>query len=296
MRSGIFFKALANFQWDRLLTTDIISQAYLDGCYEVGHVYPDLCARSSCCVEAMAHSVASSASLSSGGRILGKEMTKLAVMQPYFLPYVGYWQLMAAAGTFVLYDNIQYTKKGWINRNRFLLNGRDAIFTIPVQNDSDYLDVAQRKVADAFNRGRLLNQLAASYRKAPFFEPGFFLISSIVNAEYQNLFEYIRHSIQLTADYLGITTPIVTSSTIGIDHSLRGESKVIAICANLGAGTYINAIGGQELYSKSRFEAQGITLKFLKTRPIAYRQFGDPFVPNLSVIDLMMFNPRDRYN
>lgn len=151
-------------------------------------------------------------------------------MQPYFMPYIGYWQLLAAVDALVIYDNIQYTKKGWINRNRFLLNGRDSYFTIPVKKNSEYLDVVQRAVADDFTGVRLLNQIAASYRKAPFFNTVFPLLTSIVKAEHHNLFEFIHHSIHLTADFLGITTPTVVSSTIAIDHSLHGEGKVIGLC------------------------------------------------------------------
>lgn len=211
-------------------------------------------------------------------------------MQPYFMPYIGYWQLMAAVDVFVLYDNIQHTKKGWINRNRFLVNGRDSLFTIPVRKDSEYLDVVQRAVADDFNRVKLLNQFEASYQKAPFFEAVFPLITSIIKSEHRNLFEYIRHSIRLTAEFLGIRTPVVISSTIAIDHSLRGEAKVIALCKAMRATTYINPVGGLELYGKPTFEAQGIELRFIKTRNITYRQFADPFVPNLSILDVMMFN------
>jgi hypothetical protein len=218
---------------------------------------------------------------------------RLAIMQPYFMPYIGYWQLLAAVDRFVLYDNIQYTKKGWINRNRFLLNGRDALFSIPLKKDAEYLDVVQRRVADDFNRDKLLNQFEAAYRKAPFFNDVFPLVSSIVMAEQRNLFEYIHHAIRLTASFLGIVTPIVISSSLTIDHSLRSEDKVIAICKAAGADTYINTIGGLELYSKPRFEVDGIALQFIKTRPISYRQFAETFVSNLSIIDVMMFNSKD---
>ena len=218
---------------------------------------------------------------------------RLGIMQPYFMPYIGYWQLLAMVDAFVLYDNIQYTKKGWVNRNRFLQNGKDALFTIPLKKDSDLLDVVKRSVADDFDRDKLLNQLDASYRKAPFFNTTFPLIASIIRAEHRNLFDYIHQSIRVTADFLSIKTPIVISSSIAIDHSLRGENKVIAICKAMGAGTYINAIGGQELYSKDAFATYGVTLEFVKTRPIWYQQGAGAFVANLSIIDVMMFNSKE---
>src|SRR6476469_7826367 len=100
---------------------------------------------------------------------------KLGIMQPYFMPYIGYWQLLAMVDSFVLYDNIQYTKKGWINRNRFLQNGKDALFTIPLKKDSDFREVRERSIADDFDGDKLLKQFEASYRKAPHFETVFSL-------------------------------------------------------------------------------------------------------------------------
>jgi hypothetical protein len=214
-------------------------------------------------------------------------------MQPYFLPYIGYWQLLAAVENFVVYDNIQYTKKGWINRNRFLQNGKDALFTIPLKKDSDLLDVVQRSLAESYDRDKLLNQLEGSYRKAPFFKEVFPVVTSIVKVEQENLFEYIHQSIRAIAQFLDLKTPMIISSSIGIDHSLRGEDKVLAICRAMGANYYINTSGGQELYSKASFEEQGIQLQFIKTRPIAYRQYGDAFVENLSIVDVMMFNSKE---
>jgi hypothetical protein len=223
---------------------------------------------------------------------LGAEM-RLGIMQPYFMPYIGYWQLLALVDEFVVYDNIQYTKKGWINRNRFLQKGEDALFTIPVKKGSDFLEIVKRSVADEFDRDKLINQLGASYQKAPFFETVFPVVTSIIRAEHRNLFDYVHHSIRVTAEFLGIKIPIIIASTVAIDHSLRGESKVIAICKALGATTYLNAIGGQALYSKSTFDKQGIALRFIKTRPICYQQYADPFVNNLSIIDVMMFNSKE---
>jgi hypothetical protein len=217
----------------------------------------------------------------------------VGIMQPYFLPYIGYWQLLAAVDRFVVYDNIQYAKKGWINRNRFLRNGADAFFTVPLKKGSDFLNVADRVIADDFDPRTVLNPLAAAYRKAPSFGDAFPVIEAIVSAAPRNLFEYLHHSITVTADYLGIRTPIVVSSTVPVDHALKGERKVLAICEALGATRYVNAIGGRELYAPASFAGQGIDLKFLQTRPISYRQYDEPFVPFLSIVDVMMFNSRD---
>ena len=217
----------------------------------------------------------------------------LGIMQPYFLPYIGYWQLLAAVDRFVVYDNIQYAKKGWINRNRFLRNGADAFFTVPLKKGSDFLNVADRAIADDFDPKTLLNPLEAAYRKAPFFGAVFPVIESIVTAAPSNLFEYLHHSIVVTANYLEIRTPIVVSSAVTIDHDLKADRKVLALCTALGATRYVNAIGGRELYSVPAFAGQGIELKFMQSRPIVYAQYSNPFVPGLSIVDVMMFNSRD---
>ena len=214
-------------------------------------------------------------------------------MQPYFLPYIGYWQLLAAVDRFVVYDNIQYTKKGWINRNRFLRNGADAFFTVPLKKGSDSLNVADRRVADDFDPAALLNPLASAYRKAPFFTTAFPLVEAIVTAAPRNLFEYLLHSLVTTAAFLEIPTPVVVSSAVAIDHDLKAERKVLALCQALGATRYLNAIGGRELYSVTAFADQGIDLKFIQSRPISYRQYDDAFVPGLSIVDVLMFNSKD---
>jgi len=219
---------------------------------------------------------------------------KLAIMQPYFLPYIGYFQLIAAVDSFVVYDNIKYTKKGWINRNRFLLNGKDAFFTLPLRKAPDDLDVVDRELTDSFNRTKLLNQFRGAYAKTPQFDAVFPLLQRIVSHEDNNLFGYIHHSIREVCAHIGIPTPIWVSSTIGINHDLKAQDKVLALCKACEAQTYINPIGGVELYSREDFTAQGVDLKFIKSRPFEYSQFGAKFVPWLSIVDVLMFNPIER--
>ena len=214
-------------------------------------------------------------------------------MQPYFFPYIGYFQLIAVVDMFIVYDNIKYTKKGWINRNRLLQNGKDVMFSLPLKIDSDYLDVCGRELAADFNRDKLLNQFKEAYRRAPYFAETFPLVEQIVRYEDTNLFHFLRHSIVKTCQHLGITTKIRISSDIAIDHNLKNQDKVLALCEAVGARTYVNAIGGMDLYSKETFQEKGIELKFIQSRPFDYPQFGDAFVPWLSIVDVMMFNPLD---
>jgi hypothetical protein len=216
---------------------------------------------------------------------------KLGVMQPYFLPYIGYFQLINAVDMFVVYDNIKYTKKGWINRNRMLVNETDKMFSLSLKKDSDFLDIVEREIAPDFNRSKLLNQFKGAYSCAPYFSEIFPLLEQIISYEDQNLFRFIHHSLISICKYLNINTEIRISSNIAIDHKLKNQNKVIAFCESLAANTYINAIGGIELYSQEQFQAKGIELKFIKSKPFEYKQFDNDFVPWLSIVDIMMFVP-----
>lgn len=215
-------------------------------------------------------------------------------MQPYFLPYVGYFQLIDSVDLFILYDNIKHTKKGWINRNRFLLNGKDAVFSLPLKGAADHLDIRQRELADDFNRDKLLNQFRGAYEQAPYFSQTFPVIEQIVREEESNLFRFLHQSIVRVCSKLGILTKIRISSDVAIDHKLKGQDRVLALCKAVDTDVYLNAIGGMDLYSKQDFQARGIELKFIRPRPFMYAQLGNEFVPWLSIVDALMFNPLDR--
>jgi hypothetical protein len=217
---------------------------------------------------------------------------KMAIMQPYFMPYIGYFQLINAVDEFVIYDNIKYTKKGWINRNRILVDGKDFYVTIPLRRDSDYLDVRDRHLAETWpvDRVKLLNRITTVYAKAPYFQSAYAVIEKSILHENDNLFHFILNSLLLINEYLEIRTPVLVSSAIPIDHELRSESKVMEICRARKADAYFNPIGGVNLYSWENFKDAGIDLFFLKTGDVQYGQFGGSFVPSLSIMDVMMFN------
>jgi hypothetical protein len=220
---------------------------------------------------------------------------KLAIMQPYFFPYIGYFQLMNAADEFILYDNIKYTKKGWINRNRILVNGRERFITLPVKKDSDYLDVRDRYLADVWSseKKKLLNRIAESYRKAPMFESVYPIIEKCILFAETNLFNFILNSLDVLKEYLKIDTPLLISSKIPIDHELKAENKVIALCLARKASIYLNPIGGKQLYLKKEFAENGIDLYFHKINGVKYKQFDNDFVPWLSILDVIMFNSKE---
>ncbi len=215
-------------------------------------------------------------------------------MQPYLLPYIGYFQLINCVDKFVVYDNIQYSKKGWINRNRILVNGRDDYFTIPLKKDSDFLNVDQRFIADSYakEKNKIITRINELYKKAPQYQIISPLIAEVFNAEFDNLFEFILNSLKKICAFLEIKTELILSSEISIDHSLKAQDKVIALCKKLNATHYLNPIGGTELYSKSVFKENNIELNFIKSNDIEYPQFNYDFMPWLSIIDVLFFNSK----
>ena len=221
---------------------------------------------------------------------------KIGIMQPYFLPYIGYWQLLNAVDKFVVYDNVQFVKKGWVNRNRILLNGKDFVIRIPLKSSSYYLDIRERFISDQYfdkDVDELIQTIRYAYRKAPYFNEVMSIIEKCILYKEKNLSTFIFNSIQIISEYLGITTEIILSSHIEMDHSLKSQERIIEICKHLLATVYLNPIGGLELYDSKSFEYNGIELKFLKSKAGGYKQFGDEFIPNLSIIDVMMFNSRN---
>lgn len=218
---------------------------------------------------------------------------KVAIMQPYFLPYIGYFQLMASADVFVIYDNIKYTKKGWINRNRMLQNNKDTVFSLPLTKGADSLNIADRTISPGFNKTKLLNQFKGAYSKAPFFSEIYPFVEDIVLHEESNLFAYLHYSLCRTAALLDIKTRIIISSSVSENENLKGQDKVLSICKALSADHYINAIGGKELYSEGDFAREGIRLSFIQSHGEEYPQFSNTFVPWLSIADVLMFNSLD---
>ena len=216
---------------------------------------------------------------------------KLGIMQPYFVPYIGYWQLMNAVDKYVIYDDVNYINHGWINRNRILVNGKPAYFNIPMLGASQNKHINEIGVNnDEKLIQKNLRTLEMAYKKASYFSEVYNICEAIMCSGKTNLAEYIAQSFQNINAYLGIDTELIFSSTLNKDCNLRGQEKILAICEELGATEYYNAIGGQDLYSFADFQAKGIKLSFVKPGQITYKQFGEAFEPNLSIIDVMMFN------
>lgn len=220
---------------------------------------------------------------------------KLGIMQPYFLPYIGYWQLMNAVDEYVIYDDVNYIKGGWINRNRILVNGEPSYLNLQLIGASPNKLIKEVLVDKDENViSKKLRQIEGAYRKAPFFETVYPMAEKIYGSKGENLSEFIKDSFDIICEYLGINTRLVFSSDLEKDNSLKGMSKVIDICKRMGADEYYNAIGGKELYPFEGFAKEGIKLSFLQTDAIDYKQYErNGFVPNLSILDAMMFCSRE---
>jgi hypothetical protein len=214
---------------------------------------------------------------------------KLAIMQPYFFPYIGYWQSINAVDRYVIYDNVNYMKGGWINRNRILINGEPTYITVPLQQSSSYKRICDIAVQPSpVWRDKLVKSVETTYRKAPCFAEAFPLIEKLIRHEADNLSDYLAHQLQTLAAFMGIKTKfVVTSRRYENDH-LSGQARIVDICKREGTTTYINPQGGQMLYDTNTFRSAGIDLRFIVMRPLPYKQRIDGFIPYLSIIDALM--------
>ena len=203
---------------------------------------------------------------------------------------------MSAVNQFVVYDNIKYTKQGWINRNRIVNNGQESFFTIPLKAERDSANIVERSIAESFDPQKMLNKFRGAYQKAPFFKETFPLLERILTHKTENLFDFLFHSLRTTAAHLLISDNLVVSSAISANHHLSGQDRVISFCSGLGAGEYVNPEGGVDLYSRAAFSKEGIELEFLKSRSLEYKQNCEPFLPQLSIVDVLMFNSRETVN
>jgi hypothetical protein len=217
---------------------------------------------------------------------------KLAIMQPYLFPYLGYFQLIQAVDAFVVYEDVNFINRGWINRNNILVQGKPHLFTL------DLVGASQNKLVNAISVGtnseKLLKTIRQSYIKAPMFASVFPLVEDILVQQEKNLARFLEYQLRVVCEYLGLYPRWHVSSQLSKNPALRGQAKVLAICEALGASHYINAPGGGALYDKDVFAKCGVQLSFIKPKAVSYQQYGNEFVPNLSIIDVLMFNSREQ--
>ena len=216
-------------------------------------------------------------------------------MQPYIFPYIGYFQLINAVDKFVIYDDVNFINKGWINRNRILNNGKDSLFTIPLKEASQNKLINEIDVNwdDAW-KSKFIKTLEQCYKKAPFYSEILPIIEQTLSIDNKPVSKVIEHNLRLICNYLDIKTEIISSSAIYQNTHLKAQERILAICLQEKASQYVNPIGGLELYDKGFFEAKNIKLNFIKSNSIEYPQFKNEFVPWLSMIDVLMFNSKEK--
>lgn len=209
-------------------------------------------------------------------------------MQPYFLPYIGYFQLMAAVDKFILLDDVNYIKGGWINRNRILSNAVPTWMTIPLLGASPNKLIREIEIQpDNGWKRKTLTQVRQSYAKASFCASTYRHFESWIETANVNLSSYLYRVLKDVAQILNIGTEIVPSSSIFSKNGLSGVDRVIDICIQAEATHYINAQGGKTLYESDNFQDRGIFLEFIepKTPQLIPELVG---TENLSILHLMM--------
>lgn len=218
-------------------------------------------------------------------------MTRLAIMQPYFFPYLGYWQLMQAVDRFVILDDVNYINRGWINRNRILVNGRATYFTVPLVRASQNRRICDLDVQMEGNwRDKLVRMIDVTYRRAPSFAEVFPVCQRLLGIAERRLGDYLVRQLREMAACLGLATEFVPSSRCYGNEQLAGQERIIDICRREGADSYFNLPGGRALYDAHAFAEQGIGLNFIAPVLAPYAQRAAEFIPGLSIIDVLMAN------
>ncbi|MGC3029409.1 WbqC family protein [Burkholderia sp. DN3021] len=216
---------------------------------------------------------------------------RLAVMQPYFFPYVGYFQLMASVDTFVVFDDVSFINRGWINRNRINVNGAPHMITMPLRQASQNRLICDIEVADdAAWRPRILRTIHQSYARSPHFARVFPVVERILMHDAPNLADFLLHGLITLRDHLRLDTNIVATSRRYANADLKAQARIIDIGRQEHADIYVNPVGGQELYDPHTFAAAGLQLKFLTPGLAPYTPVRGTFVPALSIIDVLMCN------
>ncbi len=211
---------------------------------------------------------------------------KLAIMQPYLFPYIGYFQLIYAADLFLIYDDVSYIKKGYINRNSVLSPNGATRFTVPVPGaSSNKLICALQFSTDVV---KVLKTIEQRYSKAPYFEYVFPLIRQILRHEDRSIASVCLKSYQVIFSYLGLEKQFQKTSELEYDRAASARDRLIALCHKFEADCYINAPRGRALYVKSDFSEHGVELKFIDSLQLKYQQGSGEFIPNLSIIDVLM--------
>jgi hypothetical protein len=218
---------------------------------------------------------------------------KLGIMQPYFFPYVGYFQLLDAVDKLVFYDDVNFIKGGWINRNFILVDCGPHRITVPLAKASPFRQIVDtRPVEGQAWKVKLLRTLRQSYAKAPVFDAIYRLFEDVIWRQHASIADLAIASVRAVLEYLELSTISCRSSDVHRDKERSGEERVLSICKREGAEAYYNLPGGRSLYHPVVFSRAGVRLVFVEPMQYRYEQFGCRFIPGLSILDLLMFNQK----
>lgn len=223
---------------------------------------------------------------------------KVAIMQPYFFPYLGYYSLIENSDEFIIFDVVQYMRHGWIERNRVLKPevGWQYIAAPLVKVDfgTKIMDVKIKNVEDW--RDKIVRQLAHYKKKSPHYQNAIEVVKEAMNIETDNIVEMNKNILEVTSKYIGLSPNMSVFSVmdVKIDDVNHPGEWALNISKAIGADEYINPVGGVEIFDPEQFESSKIKLTFLGNNLLPYSQRRDPFEPGLSIIDAMMFNSPER--
>lgn len=220
----------------------------------------------------------------------------MGIMQPYLFPYIGYFQYIAAVDRFVIYDDVSFIMRGWINRNRILVQGEPGLFTAPLSNASPNVDIREVLLSgDHRWAGKLLRTLEMAYGKAPFFRETMSVAGPVLSDIPERISDLALAGLSAVSEALGLETAIVPTSTVYGNRHMGRKERIVDICRREGSSRCIVPEGGAHLYPREEFAAEGITLSYIAPVIEAYSQHRvREFVPSLSIIDVLMWNGVDR--
>jgi hypothetical protein len=190
---------------------------------------------------------------------------KVAIMQPYFFPYISYFQLISAVDIFYFHDDSKYTKKGFINRNFIEVNREPFRITLPLKNSSDFESIKDKIIAPSFNPKSILRTLQVTYGKSDHFSEIYPIVSDILLKKQENLSKYLANGIITISEYLEIKSRFFYTSELNL-VKLRNSEKIISICKFNDSAQYINPIGGLKLYNRDYFLESGVQLNFIESK------------------------------
>ena len=234
---------------------------------------------------------------------------KLAIMQPYFFPYLGYFQLINSVDKFILYENLSFRKESWMTRNRILAVKANPLFIhVPIKSKSSYKKISEIKIVDDKKwKETLKKNIYFNYKNSKYYNGIFPSLEKIIDTKTDSLHTFNSTAICNLAKLLGIDTKIdfVNSQYLKLENDLklkfeindldnpfqtlkRKTERIILITKQENANVFINPIGGTTLYSKTEFAQCSIDLFFLQTKDYFYRQSSRVFFRDLSIIDVLL--------